>query len=165
MSNWLTNPLSYVLALGVISAVASIGIWAGRVTEAKGSVAKAIQEIRAGIKKIFERLPPLTSTVSSPMRLTDLGREISQEIAAREWAKELVPLLAEQLKDKSPYDIQEACRNYCFDISNFQSSEGRVAACRDSAYQHGLEIKQVMNVLGLELRDAMLAHIGLGMPE
>ena len=152
----------------VFNKVADKSEWKGKVDSDRTAfrkfmeeVREDIREIRADIKKIFERLTPLTATTGSPLRLTDLGKKVSEEIEAKEWARELAETLADELKNKTPFEIQETCRKYCFDMKRLQPSEERLALCGTSAYENGIELKQVYNVLGLELRDIVLQRFGL----
>ena len=73
MSDWYTNPLLWIGVLSaaavVIGAIFSIGQWKGRLDADRSALRKDIDsdrvtirdfmaEIRADIKRIFERLPP-----------------------------------------------------------------------------------------------------------
>ena len=102
---------------------------------------------------ILERLPPKTVTGSSPLSLTELGKTISEHIDAQRIAKELAGVLSEDLQDKSYYDIQEHCTDF---ITNEFKPSPAQDKIRESAYEHGVKIEQVKDVIAIELRDAVI---------
>ena len=144
--------------------------WRGKVDSDRDAFKKFIEEmrtdireIRADIKRIFQILPPATATTQSPLRLTDLGKEISEFIEARAWASELAKQLTNEAEGKDAYEIQELARNRC--NRNMDMSELRAALCRRAAFQHGLKLDQVFGVLGIELRNILLRKANLTAPE
>ena len=49
-------------------------------------VRKELETIRDHIVRIFDRLPSKTATNESPIKLNDLGKEISQGLNLSQWA-------------------------------------------------------------------------------
>ena len=155
-----SNPAAYLVALGTVSILVSIGIWIGRMEYFRGTVEKTLVEIRADIGKIFDLLSRASVVSSeSPIKLTDLGRTISGELDADKWAEERVARLKDELQGKSPYEIQE----YCFEFAkgNTEYDPILVTNMQASAYNHGLELDQVKRVFGVALRDALMKSLGL----
>jgi hypothetical protein len=152
-----SNPAVIVIsALAAIGAVFAVGKWVGAVNSDRTSLGEFIKEIREDIKKILGRLPPVPVTGASPRTLTDLGRSISIRINAPALAQKLAPELMETLKNKQPYEIQEACFDYVGE--NVLTAE-HLADFKACAYENGIEIKGVLDVLAVELRDEILSKI------
>ena len=55
---------------------------------------------------------------------------------------------------KQPYEIQDFSFDYVF--NRHEPEEEELARWKESAYQHGLDVSQVKNVLMVELRDALV---------
>lgn len=72
--------------VAIIAGTLKVGAWKGKVDADRQSFKEFMDEIRADIKKIFDRLPPATSTSASPLQLTDLGKDVSEFIEAKAWA-------------------------------------------------------------------------------
>ena len=88
MGDWCTNPVVWISAITALvmagRAVFLIGQWKGKVDEAqsafKTTLESFMEEIRADIKRIFERIGPATATGGSPIGLIDSGRKISARL-------------------------------------------------------------------------------------
>ncbi|MCY3599851.1 MAG: hypothetical protein OXN85_07760 [Gemmatimonadetes bacterium] len=122
-----------------------------------------MEEIRKKIDQIFSRLDRLTpvSAGQSPVRLTDLGKRISQELDASAWAGRLAVPLEKHLAGKDAYEIQV----FCFDhVEQVEYSDEEQKTIRRSAYNHGIDTWEVRRVLAIELRDKLLAIAGLVAP-
>ena len=103
MPAWLEHPLVWIAA---ISTLVTIGIWIGKVNEHKSTVSTFMDEIRKDIKEILGRLGPATTKTASPIRLTELGRSISDTLAASAWAAQRVEQFTDRIADMPAYDIQ-----------------------------------------------------------
>ncbi len=155
-----------IIILIVITVIATN--WITKVNASRSTLAEFIKEIRDDIKKIFDRLPAPTIASQSPIRLTDLGREIAEEIKVREWVSECADRLHGRIESKSAYDIQEFCFQYAKQELIGDLEEGIISLInsediKTSAYNHGLELKQVLEVVGVMLRDEMLKRSGIAM--
>ena len=116
-----------------------------------------LREIRADIKKIFERLGPAVVAGSSPLSLTSLGEQVSQQLGAKDWINEIVPNLLNEVRGKSPFEVQQFSLDFMKE--EFQPNREQKEMLQNAAYEHGLKLEQVMAVLGVELRDALLEVI------
>ena len=152
MGTFIENNPTIVVA--IIVAIAGIFYWAGSLRADVNTLKKSIEEIRTDIKEILSNLSPNPTTGrSSPLELTDLGKDISKEIQAFQWAKETAPALVNEVADKHPYEIQEFCLGYVRGKVLPESMEEKV---KTSAYKRGLDKEQVLRVLAVELRDCLL---------
>ncbi|MYB57711.1 MAG: hypothetical protein F4X51_15090 [Gemmatimonadetes bacterium] len=150
-----TNPLVYISA-GVI--LVGAGLWAGRMEYFRTSAERMLTEIRDDIKRIFDRLPSAVISSASPNILTDLGRKVSSEIKAYDWANSQVASehLTFRVKGKNQYEVQKFAFAYvkeCFLPPEF------IQAMQTSAYENGISYDEVLDVLGIELRDALNASL------
>lgn len=163
---------AYVSLGGVVAAIGLvffIGNWKGKVDERveniKGttdddrSAFRAFaEEIRGDIKKILLRLDPIAEG-ASPLSLNELGKKVSGEIGAGEWAVRVAPTLSDRVKGMAEYDIQGFCFNYVDD--ELKLSDEQRERVKQAAYSNGLDEDTVRRVLAFELRDRLLDLAGL----
>ena len=148
------------IVVGILVALVGIAYWAGSVRTDVNTLKVFMEEIRNDIKKIFERLPSSTTGGQSPINLTDLGKEISQELNAAQWAKSVAISLIhrerQELENSSHYEIQK----YCFDLVEERAGLTPMGKeVEKSAYKRGLKKQQVLDVLAVELRDALFEQL------
>ena len=163
MGDWYTNPVVWISAITALVIVGRvvflIGQWKGKVDEAqsafKTSLDSFMEEIRADIKRIFERIGPATATSGSPIRLTDLGRKISAHLDAGAIADSLVPQLRARVSGMQPYEVQELCFAYIRG-DGYAPPDDVKALILQCAFDNGLKREQVLDVIAIELRDRLL---------
>ena len=159
------NPLTILIAtIAVITIIAKLAMWAEKVNQArtdfddhKKTLGEFMSEIRDDIKNILTRLPPVAVVGGSPLRLTDLGRSISDTLKAAEWAARIACDVKDRIDGKQPYEIQEICFEYV--TNEFQPTVEQEAQMKACAYENGVETKQVFDVIAVELRDRLLRMI------
>lgn len=76
-----------------------------------------MDEIREDIKRIFRRLPPIPVASNSPLRLTNMGRDIAKTPEAGTWAQRTAAVVRDQVAELPDYDVQEFCSEY---VRNWQ---------------------------------------------
>ena len=164
MESWLTNPTTYILILGVLGALYGVGLFIFKVGEWKGNVDKSLnsfkdimEEIRSNFREILNRLPKSTYQGSSPIALTDLSEKISDELDAKSWAKQkakyLISYEIKPVKILPEFQIQEYCEEF---VEKEDALADIDLEIRKSSYEHGLNREQVVAVVMIELRDAMI---------
>ena len=168
MPEWLRHPATIVIGIGALtSAVVKISLWAGSVNADLQSLKDSVGEIRKTVEKILSQLSPrATVTSASPLRLTDLGREILDRLDGKTWAMGMAPGLLDRVRGMDPYRVQEFCRAYVQDGTNegWVPDEEMSAKLGYCAFEHGLKIEQVLDVLAIELRDVLLRLLGDQLP-
>ena len=102
------NPLVYVLALTLVTALFRAGIWVGGVNEHKRVVSGFMAEIREDIKKLLRRSGSAAVTSDSPLMLTELGDAIATELDATSWAHQAAECIRDEVEGKRPYEIPRA---------------------------------------------------------
>ena len=149
------------IALGTVLFVT--GRWVGGVNEHRNSVKDILAEIREDIKNILKRLPPSTVASESPLRLTDFGQDISEQLDAGTWAQRTAAELRNEVEGKQDFEVQEFCFTYVGEQFKPDDEQGRKVG--RIAYENGIDREQVLNVLAIELRDALLAMRPSGDPD
>ena len=126
-----------------------------------------IRDIQKDIKGILLHLRPDTIASGSPIRLTDLGRSISEVLGASAWAANHAEALADRVADLPAYDIQALAFDHVEGEFPDDGAEDKKmdALIKQCAYDRGLRRKQVLDVLSIELRDRLLRMRGLEPPE
>ena len=126
-------------------------------------------EIREDVKKIFRLVPPAPVETDSPLRLSNLGEEIAEEIKIKDWIAEYEKKLHDTAQGKNPYEIQELCFTYARErlpgeLKRRGEPEDIEELMKMSAFQHGLKLNQVLQVAGVVLRDEVLKLLDIEMP-
>lgn len=154
MEYLLENPLMILAALAVGTVLYKTITWIANVNSDREKFHEFMNEVRDDIKKILGRLPSASISSGSPIQLTDLGREISTKLGAREWAEKAAAKLGERVKGKQPYEVQEISFNYVKEeFSPTNELETKIGMC---AYESGIDRDGVLDVLAVELRDTLL---------
>ena len=156
----LLRPITMVLiatvgvAIWMIRWFAKHDEWQRGMDEFKLDTKKALVEIRDDVKKILVAMPQNVLAATSPVRLSDLGKEVSESIGAAAWAEHTASEFVDGMKDKNAYEVQEFCINYMRNEYVPTTDEDR--SFKECAYEHGIKLKQVLDVCALELRDKLL---------
>ncbi len=154
MSNWLSNPVTYLLIISIASALITIGIWIGNVNSDRTTCKKFIEEIRNKIDTILGRLPGPLIAKSSPLSLSELGASVSREIGAKDVAKNLSPEIKDRVLGKEPYEVHDICWDYV--KYEFKPSNELFKKIKAYAYEKGFPSGMVFEVIAIELRDILL---------
>lgn len=143
-----------VAALALAGAIFGAGKWVGAVNSDRASFKEFMAEVRDDIKEILQRLPARTVTGGSPLRLTDLGRKISEHLGAAAIARDLADEFRDRVAGKPEHEIQETC--FDFIENRYVPAKDVDALIRASAYENGIEREQVLRVIAIEMRDRLL---------
>ena len=144
--------------IAAAGALLGIGIWVGTITTNVKTLKGFMSEIRDDIKKIFERLPAPTTASNSPIRLTELGTQISEKLDAKAWATAEADKLFGKTEGADALGIQETAFDHA---QNFEPPDELLGKMRDSAFERGVDLDGVRDVLGVELRDVLLDRRGI----
>ena len=154
MDEWLNSPVVVVAVLSAIGVLIGIGRWVGKVDSDRSKFGKFMEEIRKDIKEILLRIPPAVVTRSSSLRLTTLGERVSDKIQAKRLAEQLAPELRARIAGRLPYEIQETCQHFVHE--EFKPTAEQLAQFKNCAYEEGLKVDVVYDVIVVELRDQLL---------
>ncbi len=145
--------ISVSVGLSVITLAYKFGKWQGEVNNDRKSFSEFMIEVRSDIKEILSRLPAKPISSSSPIRLTELGERISKNIDAKSWAEKTSHEMVDQTQGMDSLKIQEESFGKA---QSFEPDENLLQKMRDSAFQEGINLEGVREVLGVELRDCLL---------
>ena len=151
MPEWLSGSGIVLIAIALITGMIKFSRWTGRTDEKFKTVEGFMDEVRADIKKIFERLKPPVAAGQSPIELTEYGEELSKKLRARDWARLVVPTILKDVPGKEPFQIHEYCKGYVSKISVKTHPD-----IFKMAYENGISDENMREVLGLVLRDELL---------
>lgn len=129
--------------------------WVGKVDATLDHIKSDISKIQEAVQKIFLKLEKVDDS-GSPRVLTDLGKKVSREIDAVQWAERLCRSgqLRKEVEGKTDYQLQEFCFDFVHKRLNPDDNERtKLESC---AYENGLEVSSVRRVLGIELRDKLM---------
>ena len=149
--------ISVTVVSAAITFAYKFGKWRAEVDSDRLRFSKFMEEIRNDIKDLLSRLPSSPTTSASPIRLTDLEERISTNINAKSWAEKVANEMVEQTKGFDLLKIQEESFEKA---QSFEPDKSLLQNMRDSAFREGINLNGVRAVLGVELRDCLLALHG-----
>jgi len=138
----------------IVRVIFKIGVWKGSVDTDQTNFKEFMTEIKEKIDQIFSRFPPLLVTKKSPLSLTDLGKDVSNQLNATQWADKTAIVVLEKIKNKEPYDIQEFSFEYAQKDDSYSENERTLT--RNVAYENGIKEEEARDIFGIELRDKLL---------
>ena len=167
------NIIGAVAAISaVVTALILVGKWIGKregfeqnANQIFANIVKTLDEVRADIKKIFREMPRKVSAQESPLRLTDFGKSISDSLEAQQWAKGTAEQVKQEVDGFTAYAIQEWAYRFVKQEDRLPSTDMPQEKMEITAFNHGVGLQQVHEVLALELRDELLNLHGLEAPE
>ena len=160
MSDWLNNPAVITTILSVSGALVGIGIWIGRVNSDREVFRAFIEKVEGNLETIADNIAQIFARISvmdrgSPLRLNELGRSIADSLGAKDWVADIAGSMRDAMREKSEYEIQQQCFEYF--RSEFKPDEKQDGKLKDCAYQSGVPVSVVLDVLALEMRDILIA--------
>lgn len=123
-----------------------------RITKMLAKIDAAVTAIDAAVTSLLGRQPAI-AIAGSPLRLNELGMEVSSCVDGKKLAEELAPEVRQRLPSDNPYDVQVFCQDY------FETQHEPTDTFKRCAYDHGIKLKQVQTVCAIELRDELLRII------
>ncbi len=129
------------------------------------SLSEKVIELKTKVELIYQNTNPnRLIEARSPISLTSKGRELSDTIRANEILnKHLVPL-EERVNSENPknaYDIQMSSLKVAKEQLISMLDEEDLNLIKDTAYQNGLIVDDLMGIFGVLLRNHILNKKGL----
>ena len=153
-----------VAAIAVIGTIYKIIKWTAVVESDRHQFREFMNEVREDIKKILQRIPggEPVEKVTSPIALTDYGKDLSQSINASEIADIYIIRVTKDVEKFNAYEIQE----YCFSFSKNDllndlktNHSARHDKIHEVAFEQGIDVEKITRVIALELRDKILSTL------
>ena len=130
-------------------------MWIGSVNEHKSAVTKYMGKIDRQLDSLLNRIPVVTVARGSPLRLTELGEEISVALDASSWASQAAEELRDRVDPSDPYETQVFCFDFVHD--EFEPADDLRRKINMCAYDQGVKRSKVLDVLAIALRDQLPA--------
>ena len=153
------NPLTYTAIVAALGLLVTLGIlifksgaWKGRVDAFMKDTKEALDTLKETLDTLLMRTEPAIER-SSPVRLTEFGKEIAARIEAEEWASQTAPGLLDEIRGKEAFQVDEFCAAYVRQrLTDEQNTE--VAKV---AFAIGTTRESVLAALRVVLRDKLLS--------
>ena len=153
----------------------------------KASVDQTLQDLKWKVDKLFDHfIGPVVA--GSPLRLTPMGEDIAKEIHADLIVDQFFNKILDEVvffadnevrapgtlysdvappESMAPYEIQERC--FAFAKEKIialleQQMPSRIKDLKMAAFKHGIRLDQVLDVLGIVLRDRIFKRFDLPLP-
>ena len=166
LSNYVT-PIVLVL-IAVIGGVIGLIQWGANVNADRKTFKEFMEEVKADIKELLRRLPPVTTAGKSPIELTDLGKKVVTMLQPDQWIEQYALQRLPHTNEMSLYQIQKDAFEFAEQellISIQNDNSGLVKTIEDCAFHHGITISEVMKALGVVLRDKIFQLKGLSIED
>jgi len=124
-----------VVTVLIARGIFKFGVWKGSVDTDRTNFKEFMAEIKEIFDQIFSRLPPLLVANTNPLSLTDLDKNISNQLSATQWADKTAIVVLEKIKE--PYDIQEFSFEYAQKDDSYSENERTLT--RNVAYENGID--------------------------
>lgn len=163
----------FVYILLAFLGVFGYGIWWFRgLHDDRKNFKEFMEKVEKKIDEIHRRLGRPVSEANSPLRLTEFGEQIARDIKIELWKDLFKDILLEQIEIHEPYEVQKFCFEYA--QSAFLDHLEIVAGeegwddhhfIKDTAFDLGIKLEQVLEVVGIIFRDMILKELNLESPK
>ena len=155
------------LVASIVGAIFWFGQWKGGVDSDRRGFQTFAEEVKTTLRVIQDKLETIrldvarieavrnTTSRSSPLQLTELGRKVSVRLNAEQWAMETAEALHEDVRGMEPYGIYAFTREYVENTKLSDEMDVLIAACMS---EFSIDEQQVLDVPAVELRDMLLAR-------
>ncbi len=157
--------LGFIITIGTI--VYNKGEWKGTVNATLKELAQKIEALTKRVDKIyelvFERGLGKTLDSQSPIKLNQLGQEIAEELKLDSLAEAHTSTLKTQAENLDAYEIQRLCFRYAQnDLADQlqEKSPEQFKTISLTAFNKGIPREDVLQIVGVLLRDRILKEIG-----
>ena len=152
------------VVIAMITGLIKIGMWVGAVNVDRKSFNSFMEEIRKDIKKIFHLLSTPGTSHDSPLRLNQFGRSLVRKMNMDDWIEAHLDALIHETENKNSYQIQERCFEYAENEFLKHATPDLISKLHDIAFDNGLNMTQLMRIVGIVFRDRVLESRGLTAP-
>lgn len=153
------------LGVSVLTGVISFFVYKSKVDRLEVEV----KEIRTEVKEIRDKTIACETSLKergplkksrSPVSLTERGEKVIEESTGKSFIDsnyaELKSLVEDE-KPKTSYDIQEVSHAIVF----LYKEDPRINSVKEYAFKEGLELDDILDIMGIYLRDLILKEKGI----
>lgn len=162
--------LILVIAFWAVYKISSIVTLFGGFKEERRETKEDIREMRKDLSKIsgtvdllYQKYLPTVQS-QSPLSLTPKGKEISAALKIEEKVSNHWDVIKEKTERKSPsnpYDIQSVAMELARDCFDIIFSEQEKDEIKLYAYQKGVNLLEIVPIIGVLVRDKYLKEKGI----
>ncbi len=157
VAEWIENPVTYLVVIGIGATVFYIGRWVGMVNHKTSDLAASLvglKEVLVAIKDVLTETEKRLATNNSPRQLTKFGEKIANAMEAGEWARRLVAS-GKFAKVREPHEADYQARQFAY--SDRSGETQKVLSV--GVYQSGLDETSVRSVLAIVLREEIIRQL------
>ena len=160
----------WLIIAGILLTVGTIiyrtGEWKGTLGSALSTVKKKVEALEQKVDKIYDRFFHIgishVFSAQSPLSLSDFGKKIAHETNTEEIAHRYIEKVIPYVRGKNDYEVQEFCFAYAdvsilTDLREHHHNDFNVLSLY--AYNNAIPLDDVMRVIGLFLREGVLAYL------
>ena len=163
----------YKVIKATATATAAVVEWKTTVENNQESTSKSITNIEGTLSKISDDIKKLFGLVNrnptiqpgSRLMLTEFGEKLAENIEVNTWISSHADKLKMELVGYTPYEIQEECFRYAQNDLMQVVGEEHKTKIQSVAFDNGIDLASVLNVVGIVLRDKLLEIMDLEMTE
>lgn len=182
------NSSVFVLLVILFAAVAGmyyLGYYLGKWRERFFTNDQRLDKIETKVELIHETVIKLDTKVqliydntnpramfktSSPIALTNLGKDVASSINAETILKRYLAALVEKVDIKCPlrsnaYDIQAACMDSAKNDLPAMATSDEINQVKNEAFNRGILTEDIWGIFGIYLRDHILKERGIAVAE
>ncbi|MCF8265846.1 MAG: hypothetical protein K9I99_15205 [Melioribacteraceae bacterium] len=164
----------FAVSIGILSLFTKAGqLWErfktiGKIEAAIDKIKEDVAEIKAFIRT-FRQENTAFAQRKSPLRLTERGRNVAEELKAEgiveeSWERILKKINSRIETDANPYDIQEACLEVGESYSDFLS-DNQYNVIANIAFKNGNKLSDYDIIFGLVIRNKYFAEKGISLTD
>lgn len=131
-----------------------------------GDIKREQKEVRDKViacETSLKEREPLTRK-KSPVTLTSRGERVLNDSGGKKFVDDNYPELKTKVESKSPstsYDIQETSKQVIEELKE----DTRINPIKEYLFKEGMDISEILNVLGIYLRDKFLKDKGVAVAD
>lgn len=148
------------LVAGILGGAAVVAFRLGKYSEKVDQIEKCDFQRRVStLEGKIESSQPLKQR-KSPVSLTERGEQVLYDSTGKFFVEENYPELKKNVEDKNPqnpYDIQEVSHKVAMGLKN----DKRISSIKYYAFKEGLVLDDILDIMGIFLRDKILAERGI----
>lgn len=153
------------LAVSLVTGIATFFVLREKVSRLE----KDVKEVRDEVKEIRDKAIACETSLKereplkkskSPVSLTDRGQRVLKDSTSQIFVDDNYAELKSLVEAKGPqtaYDIQELSHNVALGLR----TDARINPIKDYAFKEGLGLDEILDILGIYLRDKILSERGI----
>jgi hypothetical protein len=157
------------LGVSILTGLVSFAVYKIKVDRLETEV----KEIKIEIKEIRDKTIACETSLKergplkkskSPVSLTERGEKVINDSGGKSFVDANYTELKNKVEEKDPktsYDIQEVSHKILMDLK----SDVRINPIKEYAFNEGLELNDVLDIMGIHLRDLILKEKGIAVED